>query len=93
MLFRPWKTSHTTDISTLFKGRTLWVRCVQYLEGHVGDVNQLVVAEVQHVEEAELCEGSRLNLFHTVVVQMQLLQGGEPVKGFLRSDTAQSGRE
>lgn len=43
------------------------------------------MAEVQHVEEAKLCEGSRLNLFHTVVVQMQLLQGGEPIEGFLRS--------
>lgn len=54
-----------------------------YLEGHVGDVNQLVVGEGQQVEEAQLCEGSRLDLFHTVMVQMQLLQGGEAVKGLL----------
>lgn len=44
------------------------------------------MGEGQHVEEAELCEGSRLDLFHAVVVQMQLLQGGEPVKGLLQSD-------
>lgn len=42
---------------------------VEYLEGHVGDVNQLVVGESQHVEEAELCEGSRLDLLHAIVVQ------------------------
>lgn len=56
----------------------------EYLEGHVGDVDQLVVSEGQHVEEAQLCEGSRLDLLHTVVVQMQLLQGGEAVKGLLQ---------
>lgn len=38
----------------------------------------------QHVEEAQLCEGSRLDLLHAVVVQMQLFQGGQPIKGFLQ---------
>lgn len=38
----------------------------------------------QHVEEAQLCEGSRLDLLHTVMVQMQLFQGGQPIKGFLQ---------
>lgn len=46
----------------------------EYLEGHVGDVNQLVVGEGQHVEEAQLCEGSRLDLLNTIMVQMQLFQ-------------------
>lgn len=55
-----------------------------YLEGHVGDVNQPVVGESQHVEEAQLCEGSGLDLLHMVVVQMQLLQGGQAVKGLLQ---------
>lgn len=55
----------------------------EYLKGHVGDVNQLVVGECQHVEEPKLCEGSRLDLLHTVMIQMQLLQGGEAVKGLL----------
>lgn len=57
-----------------------------YLEGHVGDVNQLVVVEGQHVEEAELGEGSRPNLLHAVVLQMQLLQGGETIKGLLQEE-------
>ncbi len=55
----------------------------QYLEGHVGDVNQLVVGEGHHVEETELCEGSGLDLLHAVMVQMQLLQGGEAIKRLL----------
>lgn len=60
-----------------------------HLEGHVGDVNQLVVGEGQHVEEAELCEGSRLDLLHTVMIQEQLLQGGEAIERLLQ----QSGQE
>ena len=47
----------------------------EYLEDHVGDVNQLVVGEDQHVEEAELCEGSRLDFLNAIMVQKQLLQG------------------
>lgn len=54
-----------------------------YLEGHVGDVNQMVAAERQHVEEAELHEGSRLDLLDTIMIQVQLLQGGEAIKGLL----------
>lgn len=42
------------------------------------------MGKIQHVEEAQLCEGSRLDLLHAVMVQMQLLQGGQPVKGFLQ---------
>lgn len=38
----------------------------------------------QHVEGAQLCEGSRLDLLHAVMVQVQLFQGGQPVKGFLQ---------
>lgn len=45
----------------------------EHLEGHVGDINQLVVGESQQVEEAELHEGSRLDLLHAVMVQIQLL--------------------
>lgn len=56
----------------------------EYLEGHVGDINQLIVGESQHVEETKLCEGSRLDLLYTVMVQIQLLQGREAVKGLLR---------
>lgn len=56
----------------------------EHLEGHVGDVNQLVVGEGQHVEETELGEGSGLDLLHAVMVQMQLFQGGEAVKGLLQ---------
>lgn len=56
----------------------------EYLEGHVGDINQLIVGESQHVEETKLCESSRLDLLYTVMVQIQLLQGREAVKGLLR---------
>lgn len=56
----------------------------EYLKGHVWDVNQLVVGESQHIQEAQLCESPRLDLLDTIIVQMQLLQGGEAVKGFLQ---------
>lgn len=55
-----------------------------HLKGHVGDVNQVVVGEAQHVEEAELCEGSGLDLLDTITIQVQLLQGGEAIKGLLQ---------
>lgn len=42
------------------------------------------MGEGQHVEEAKLCEGSRLDLLHTVMIQMQLLQGGEAIKRLLQ---------
>jgi len=42
------------------------------------------VGEAQRVEEAELREGSRLDLFDMITVQMQLLQGREAVKRFLK---------
>lgn len=38
----------------------------------------------QRVEEAQRREGSRLDLLHAVMVQVQLLQGGQPIKGFLQ---------
>lgn len=57
---------------------------LEYLEDHVRDVNQLVVGYGQCVEEAELCEGSRLDLLDAIVVKTQLFQGGETVKGLLQ---------
>ena len=42
------------------------------------------MAEGQHVEETELHEGSWLDLLHTVMVQMQLLLGGETIKRLLQ---------
>lgn len=51
------------------------MQIAQYLEDHVGDVNQLVVGEDQHIEEAKLCEGSRLDFLNSIMVQIQLLQG------------------
>lgn len=53
------------------------------LEGHVGDVDQLVVGQGQQVEEAQLGEGPRLDLLHPVVVDEQLLQGSQSVKRLL----------
>lgn len=55
-----------------------------YLKGHVGNVHELVTGESQHVEEAQLREGSRLDLLHAVVIQVQLLQGGQPIEGLLQ---------
>lgn len=55
------------------------VVCV-YLESHVGDVDQLVVREGEQVEEAELRESSRLDLFHAVTVDHELLQRGQAVE-------------
>lgn len=51
-----------------------------YLEGHVRDVHQLVVCKGEQVEEAELRESSRLDLFHTITVDHKLLQGGQAVE-------------
>ena len=66
--------------------------CVRvYLEGHVGDVHQLVVCEGQQVEEAQLREGSWLDLLHAVPVDHQLLQRGEAVEGLLHA-AGQRGR-
>lgn len=45
-----------------------------YLEGHVGDVDQLIVREGEQVEEAQLRESSRLDLLHAVTVDHELLQ-------------------
>lgn len=45
-----------------------------YLEGHVGDVDQLIVCDGKQVEEAQLRESSGLDLFHTVTVDHELLQ-------------------
>lgn len=56
----------------------------EYLEGQVGDVYELVVSDGQHVEETKLGEGSRLDLLHAVVVQLELFQGGEAIKGLLQ---------
>jgi len=51
------------------------------------------VGEGQHVEETELREGSGPDLLHAVVVQVQLLQGGEAVKGFLQQLGSEVGGE
>lgn len=45
-----------------------------YLEGHVGNVDQLVVCEGEQVEKTQLGESSRLNFFHAVTVDHELLQ-------------------
>lgn len=45
-----------------------------YLEGHVGDVAQLVVCEGEKVQEAQLGERSRLDLLQTVVVHQEPLE-------------------
>lgn len=90
MLFRPWKRGHTVVRSycqTLFIVEcvsNVYTQIFDHLEGHVGDVNQLVVGEGQHVEEAELCESSRLDLLYTVMLQVQLLQRGEAIEGLLQ---------
>lgn len=52
----------------------------EYLEGHVRDVHQLVVCQGEQVEEAELRESSRLDLFHSITVDHKLLQGGQAVE-------------
>lgn len=51
-----------------------------YLEGHVGDVDQLVVCKGEQVEEAELRESSGLDLFHAITVDHELLQRGQAVE-------------
>ena len=51
-----------------------------YLEGHVGDVDQLVVCDREKVEEAQLRERPRLDLVHTVAVNNKLLQRGQAIK-------------
>lgn len=51
-----------------------------HLKGHVGDVDQLVVCKGEQVEEAELRESSRLDLFHSVAVDHELLQRGQAIK-------------
>ncbi|TNN51376.1 hypothetical protein EYF80_038413 [Liparis tanakae] len=56
-----------------------------YLEGHVGDVDQPVVGERQQVEEAQLREGSGLDLLHAVTVHHELLQRGQAVQRLLGS--------
>ena len=66
---------------------------LQALEGHVGDVDQLVVCEGEHVEEAQLSEGPKSDLLNTVVFQLQLLQGGEAVKGLLVMEGGRNDRE
>lgn len=58
---------------------------IVYLEGQVGHVDQLVVGDREKVEEAQLRERSRLYLFHTVMVDEQLLQRGKAIKRFLDS--------
>ena len=67
------------------------MRCVCYLEGHVGDVHQLVVCEGEQVEEAELRESSGLNLLHPVTVDQELLQRGQAVKRLLDSQGTHQG--
>ena len=56
---------------------------LQALEGHVGDVDQLVVCEGEQVKESQLGKGSWLNLLHTVTVDQELLQRSEAVEGLL----------
>lgn len=56
------------------------------LKGQVGDVDQLVVCQGEKVEEAKLRESSRLDLFHSISVDQELLQGGESVKRLLHSE-------
>lgn len=60
--------------------------CVHtHLEGEVGNIDQLVVREREQVEETQLGEGSRLDFFHTVVVDHKLLQRGQTIKRLLQS--------
>lgn len=63
-----------------------------YLEGHVGDVDQLVVCKGEQVEEAELRESSRLDLFHAVTVDHELLQRGQTVKGLLDTQSTKKAK-
>ena len=56
-----------------------------YLEGHVGNVDQLVVCEREQVEEAQLGESSGLDLFHAITVDHELLQRGQAIEGLLDS--------
>lgn len=70
---------------------TLQVFCIGvYLESHVGDVDQLVVCKGEQVEEAELRESSRLDLFHAVTVDHELLQRGQTVKRLLDSQSTKT---
>lgn len=57
-----------------------------HLKGQVGDVDELVVCQGEKVEEAKLRESSRLDLFHSVSVDQELLQGGESVERLLHSE-------
>lgn len=54
------------------KAQPLYV--LQALEGHVGDIGELVVGEGEQVEEPQLREGPWLDLLHSVTVNQQLLQ-------------------
>lgn len=54
-----------------------------HLKGHVRDVDQLIVRKREQVEEAQLRERSRLDLFDSVAVDHQLLQRGQSIKGLL----------
>lgn len=45
-----------------------------YLEGHVGDVNELIVCDGEQVKETQLRKCSWLDLLYTVTVDEQLLQ-------------------
>lgn len=54
-----------------------------HLKGQVGDVDELIVHERQQVEEAELGESARLDLFHAVVVDQELLERRQPIKRLL----------
>lgn len=71
-------------ISSFFRSFVQGVVSV-HLKGHVGDVDQLVVCKGEQIEEAELRESSRLDLFHSVAVDHELLQRGQSVKGLLDS--------
>lgn len=59
--------------SLSFRGILLCCCVYVYLEGEVGNIDQLVVCEGEQVEESQLGESSRLNFFHTVVVDHKLL--------------------
>lgn len=79
MFCKPWKEYKLTVADVPMAGGCRGI-VFGYLEGHVGDVDELVVRDGEQVEEAQLRESPRLDLFHTVPVNHELLQRGQTIE-------------
>lgn len=78
MFCKPWKEKRLAEtflfVVCHFEVLEHFVMLYVYLEGEVGNIDQLVVCEGQQVEETQLGESPRLNFFHAVVVDHKLLE-------------------